>query len=344
MHSRIRCGPKTGPHFLCRRSDPFVSRVVFVETASIIAPETPLMSLPDKSATTQGTTTSSGGAAKSSWWSLERLARLLNGQPELSAASAATANTMLPVLIEVFAAFSKLDGNIEEEEVESSLGYLRYDYPEAIYADMRRLYFEALQHPQDLTQRAKELSQKLSHGAENPARCAALPADLALAAESAADGGVLSLHDEPGHRRPGHRHRLSAQRGGPAAGGGLFHRKGVQPLDTLRIGSSKNCDVLLRSLSADCSVVAFRFQNLVLLKNTGSISILVRSRRQPPGEFSRLYPGERVVLEDVTLDYNDLFPTSTPRRRSPARRFTSRSRRTVTRRSPRSARVARTCA
>jgi hypothetical protein len=69
---------------------------------------------------------------------------------------------MLPVLIEVFAAFSKLDGNIEEEEVESSLGYLRYDYPEAIYADMRRLYFEALQQPQDLTQRAKELGQKLS--------------------------------------------------------------------------------------------------------------------------------------------------------------------------------------
>jgi hypothetical protein len=86
-----------------------------------------------------------------------------------------------------------------------------------------------------------------------------------------------------------------------------FSSKGGQPLDTLRIGSSKNCDVLLRSLSADCSVVAFRFQNLVLLKNTGSISILVRSRRQPPGEFSRLYPGERVVLEDVTLDYNDLI-------------------------------------
>jgi hypothetical protein len=125
----------------------------------------------------------------------------------------ATANTMLPVLIEVFAAFSKLDGSVEEEDVESSLGYLRYDYPEAIYADMRRIYFEALQQPQDLAQRAKELAKSLTLRAEGAARRAALPAHLPLAAESAADGRVLPLHDESRHRRPGDRHRLSAQRG-----------------------------------------------------------------------------------------------------------------------------------
>jgi ABC-type multidrug transport system ATPase subunit/ABC-type multidrug transport system permease subunit len=37
------------------------------------------------------------------------------------------------------------------------------------------------------------------------------------------------------------------------------------------------------------------------------VPVLVRSRRQPPGDFSRLYPGERVLIEDVTLDYNDLI-------------------------------------
>ena len=60
--------------------------------------------------------------------------------------------------------------------------------------------------------------------------------------------------------------------------------------------------MLLRSLSAECSVVAFRFQNMVLLKNTVRVDILVRSRKQPSGDFSRLYPGERVVLGDVTID------------------------------------------
>lgn len=255
-----------------------------------------------KSASPPGTTP----AAELPWWSLKRWEHLLNGQPPISAASATTANTMLPVLIEVFAAFSKLDGNIEEEEVESSLGYLRYDYPEAIYADMRRLYFEALQQPQDLSQRAKALSQTLtqeqkvllgvqlylliSRAQQNQRQMVEFylfMTNLGIAAQAIDIVYQLNAGDKP-----------------PEEG---FSTKGGQPLDTLRIGSTKNCDVLLRSLSADCSVVAFRFQNLVLLKNTGSISILVRSRRQPPGEFSRLYPGERVVLEDVTLDYNDLI-------------------------------------
>ncbi|MBB5030552.1 ATP-binding cassette domain-containing protein [Prosthecobacter vanneervenii] len=247
-----------------------------------------------------------GQAQELPWWSPDRWAHLWNGQPPISSAAAATANTMLPVLIEVFAAFSKLDGNIEEEEVESSLGYLRYDYPEAIYADMRRLYFEALQEPQDLTQRAKELSHKLtqeqkillgvqlylliSRAQQNQRQMVEFylfMTNLGIAAQAIDIVYQLNAGDKP-----------------PEEG---FSSKGGQPLDTLRVGATKNCDVLLRSLSDDCSVVAFRFQNLVLLKNTGNISILVRSRMQPPGEFSRLYPGERVVLEDVTLDYNDLI-------------------------------------
>lgn len=243
------------------------------------------------------------------WWSLDRWRQATGGLEFGSGASGggtSTANTMLPVLIEVFAAFSKLDGSVEAEDVESSLGYLRYDYPEAIYADMRRLYFEALQQPQDLSQRAKELSKKLTHeqkvllgvqlyllisrSQQNQRQMVEFylfMTNLGIAAQAIDIVYQLNAGDKP-----------------PEDG---FSSKGGQPLDTLRIGSTTPCDVLLRSLSADCSVVAFRFQNLVLLKNTGSISILVRSRRQPPGEFSRLYPGERVVLEDVTLDYNDLI-------------------------------------
>lgn len=64
---------------------------------------------------------------------------------------------------------------------------------------------------------------------------------------------------------------------------------------------------LLRSLGEDCSVAAFRYQNLLLIKNVGATSVLVRSRTLRPGDFSRLYQGERVVLDDVSLDYADLI-------------------------------------
>lgn len=233
------------------------------------------------------------------WW------QLWKGE-DSSVLATSTRNSMLPVLIEVFAGFSKLDGEVDEEEIESSLGYLRYDYSGAIYADMRRLYFEALQQPQDLSQRAKELSNELtmeqkillcvqlylliSSSLTNQRQMVEFylfMTNLGIAAQAIDIVYQLNAGDKPTEED--------------------FTSKSGQPLETLRIGSGENCDVLLRSLSPNCSVVAFRFQNLVLLKNTGGMPILVRSRRQPPGDFSRLYPGERVVLEDVTLDYNDLI-------------------------------------
>ena len=90
------------------------------------------------------------------WW------RMLRGSGLRRSARADGGYQMLPVLIEVFAGFSKLGGAGDEVEIDSSLGYLRYDYPEAIYADLRRRYFEALQKPQDLNERARELSRSLT--------------------------------------------------------------------------------------------------------------------------------------------------------------------------------------
>lgn len=215
-------------------------------------------------------------------------------------------NHMLPVLIEVFAGFSKLDGVVDEVEIDSSLGYLRYDYPEAIYADLRRMYFEALQKPQDLNQRARELGRTLtmeqkillgvqlylliSRSSSNQRQMVEFylfMTNLGIAAQAIDIVYQLNAGDRPPEDD--------------------FSMKGGQPLEMLRISSQEPCDVLLRSLSPDCSVVAFRFEGLVLLKNTGNVPVLVRSRRQPPGEFSRLYPSERLVLEDVTLDYADLI-------------------------------------
>lgn len=241
-----------------------------------------------------------------------RLARKLGawlGRGDEAAAGVLAArdgNAMLPVLIEVFAGFSKLDGSVAEDEIESSLGYLRYDYSGALYADLRRLYFEALQQPQDLSKRASELSDELSLE-QKILLCVQLyllisrsltdqrmmvefylfMTNLGIAAQAIDIVYQLNSGDRPTDEE--------------------FTTKTGQPLETLRIGSGEGCDVLLRSLSAGCSVMAFRYQTLVLLKNTGELPVLVRSRRLVAGDFSRLYPGERVVLEDVTLDYNDLI-------------------------------------
>jgi len=217
-------------------------------------------------------------------------------------------NNMLPVLIEVYAGFSNLDGRVEEEEIDSSLGYLRYDFPEAIYSDLRRLYFEALQKPQDLAQRARELGKKLSME-QKILLCVQLY--LLISRTGAEQRQMVEFYlfmTNLGIAAPAIDIVYQLNAGNtPLEDGEEPAMRGGQPLETLRIASAQPCDVLLRSLSTDCSVTAFRYQGMVLLKNTGAIPILVRSRRQPPGDFSRLYATERVVLEDVSLDYNDLI-------------------------------------
>ena len=65
---------------------------------------------------------------------------------------------MLPVLIKVFAGFSKVDGVIEESEIDSSLSALRHEFPETIYSDLRRLYREAIEESVDLNAVAKDLA------------------------------------------------------------------------------------------------------------------------------------------------------------------------------------------
>src|SRR2546423_15372981 len=69
---------------------------------------------------------------------------------------------LLPVLIQVLASFTKADGVLLEEEIDSSLGFLRYDYPEAVYSELRQLFRQALYEQQDLAAMAQKLSTQLT--------------------------------------------------------------------------------------------------------------------------------------------------------------------------------------
>ena len=62
----------------------------------------------------------------------------------------------------MLASFSKADGVLLEEEIDSSLGFLRYDYPEAVYSELRQLFRQALYEQQDLSAMAQKLAAQLS--------------------------------------------------------------------------------------------------------------------------------------------------------------------------------------
>lgn len=70
--------------------------------------------------------------------------------------------SLFPLVIQVLAGFSKNEGEVVEEEVDTVLGLLRHGFPGGIYEDMRRQFREALGQQQDLNAMGDRLARLLS--------------------------------------------------------------------------------------------------------------------------------------------------------------------------------------
>ncbi len=217
-----------------------------------------------------------------------------------------TEQSMLPVLIQVFAGFTKLDGRVAEGEIDSILGFLRYDYPETVYSELRELFMEALRESQDLDAISEDLAarlpleDKILLGVQLYVLIsrAGLPKEnlitfyqfmTTLSVASEAINIVYQLNtSELVEEEP------------------TGESSEVQPLETLIFSPEDAADVCFKSLSEGHQVAAFRFQNLVLIKNIGTETIIARGRRVNEGEFCRVYEGQRILIGAEVLDYQDL--------------------------------------
>lgn len=214
-----------------------------------------------------------------------------------------SAANLLPLLIQVLASFSKIDGEVMEEEIDSILGFLRYDYPEAVYSELRRQFREALHQQQDLSEMAEKLSalppdRKIMLGVqlydlisraglkqEQVVAYYSFMSQLGMAAQ--AIDIVYQLN--------------AAEDADPS-----IFQKGASPLESVCFGGSPDADVLLRGLGERDRLLAFRYHDLVLLRNLANRVVTVKGRPLPHGAFCRVYPGERIVIEGQILTYNDL--------------------------------------
>jgi ABC-type multidrug transport system ATPase subunit len=212
---------------------------------------------------------------------------------------------LLPLLIQVLAAFSRsARGEVLEEEIDSSLGFLRYDYPEAVYSELRKLFRQALNEPQDLKAMAEKLSAELT-----PERKIMLGVQLYdLIAKAGLDpqqvvqfygfmtqiGMAAQAIDIV--------YQLNAADDKDTA----VYQQGQSPLESLTFGGNGTADVVLKGLEGHERLVAFRYHDLILLKNQSKKGIVVRGRPLGPGAFCRIYTGQRIVLGEQVLTYQDL--------------------------------------
>ncbi len=212
---------------------------------------------------------------------------------------------LLPLLIQVLAAFSKTGrGDVLEEEIDSSLGFLRYDYPEAVYSELRKLFRQALNEQQDLNAMALKLANDLS--TERKIMLGVQLYDLISKAgldqeQVVAYYGFMALLGMAAQAID-----IVYQLNANEESDKSVYQHGQSPLESLTFGANHVSDVKLKGLSGEERLVAFRYHDLILLKNQSSKGIVVRGRPLGPGAFCRIYSGQRIVLGEQVLTYQDL--------------------------------------
>lgn len=236
-----------------------------------------------------------GRGKRPKWWS--GLRRRRRRRRQLSR------HSLLPVLIRVYAGFTKVDGEIDEREIDYGLAFLRYDFPETFYSELRQLYGEALRQTQDLNALAHDLAGRLP--ADEKILLAVQLYALISRARLQRDNLVafylfmtnLGIAEEA--------HDMVSQLNTSEFDSHGAASTSTAPLETLLISSEPGSDVVLPGLKTRHAAIAFRFQDLILLKNIGSEQVIMRGRRIRKDEFLRLFEGQRVLLGEMVLDYLD---------------------------------------
>jgi ABC-type multidrug transport system ATPase subunit len=212
--------------------------------------------------------------------------------------------SLFPLVIQVLAGFSKNEGEVVEEEVDTVLGLLRHGFPGGIYEDMRRQFREALGQQQDLDAMGERLSRKLS------------PEQKIILGVQLYD--IIARSDKSEQQMPGF-YRFMERLGMAAQAIEIVHQlqagekadqavaqSGELPLEVLTFGRDAQADVWLKSLHPGELLIAFRYQTLLLLKNASQRTVYVRGRPLAPGTFSRIFSGQRVLLDEQVLTYEDI--------------------------------------
>ena len=211
---------------------------------------------------------------------------------------------LLPTLIKVLAAFARSENEVLEEEIDSSLGFLRYDYPDAVYSELRKLFRDALHEHQDLNAIAQKLANQLSDDRKillgvqlyDLISKAGLKQEQVIAYYSFMSqlGMAAQAIDIV--------YQLNANEQGDTQ----IYQQGASPLEAVSFGAPDRADVPLKEFEGDQRLLAYRYHDLIILKNMSGRNLIVQGRLLKPNDFCRLYAGQRIIVDEQVLTHQDL--------------------------------------
>jgi ABC-type multidrug transport system ATPase subunit len=212
---------------------------------------------------------------------------------------------LLPLLIRVLAGFSNYGGNLHEEEVDSALDFLRHDYPETVYSELQAMFRQALNERPDLNEMAANLAAQLS-----PDRKMLLGIQLydLISRAGQRPDQVAQYYSFMSRLGMGAQAiDIVYQLNAPDSPEAAALPSAASPLESLSIGpESSGADVTFRDFASDDRIALYRFHDLLLLKNLSPRPLMLEGRTLQRGTFGRLFPGQRVVLNERVLTHQDL--------------------------------------
>src|SRR5436305_9844188 len=82
-----------------------------------------------------------------------------------------------------------------------------------------------------------------------------------------------------------------------------IYQHGASPLESLSFGGDSKTDIILRNLAETDRLMAFRYHDLILLKNYSGQNVSVRGRPLVRVRFCRIYSVQRNLIVDQVLSY-----------------------------------------
>jgi len=231
----------------------------------------------------------------------DRLLRWLRALPGVGRLRALRpgADAQVGVLIDAFAAFAILDGELSPLEADLILDMLRSAFPQVDHGWLGRRLQRAVSNPRPLQSLAVELKNTYDDSGK-----------LALGLQ------LFTLVDAAGRSE---RNRASFEifmrrMGNPGYGTAILRemRGDVEnprdqdlPFERLIFGRD-GADVILPPAAADHEFRVYRAGDLILVRNTGLASLWIRGKSVATGSFLRMRERQPIVVPGWTLSHEDL--------------------------------------
>jgi hypothetical protein len=182
---------------------------------------------------------------------------------------------------------------------------LRYDYPEAVYSELRALFKKALKEHQDLAHMAKRLAEEMPQ--DRKIMLGVQLYDLIAKAGMQQEQVIAYYSFMSQLGMAAQAIDIVYQLNAAESADPSIYQKGTSPLESIVFGSGLTADVQLKELGRDERLMAYRYHELILFKNLSVRPVMVRGRVLAPGEFCRIYPGQRLLVDERVISHQDLL-------------------------------------